>query len=108
FRIEEGATTPRLTFALPEGSDAVSGGNVYNDELVRALSEIVAVNVVGVEACRRALERGEPGVYFVDTLNLADVLSFPERTSAQILALLVHHLPSLEPGIDPGDRALAV
>jgi glycosyltransferase involved in cell wall biosynthesis len=63
---------------------------------------------VSVAACRRALERGEPGVYFVDTLNLGDVASFPARSPAQVLVLVVHHLPSLEPGLAPDDPSLAV
>jgi glycosyltransferase involved in cell wall biosynthesis len=101
-------TTRPLFFALPDGSDAVSGGNIYNEELARALSDIVAVKTVRPYACRDAIARGEPGVYFVDTLNLADVLAFPERGPEQALVLVVHHLPSLEPGIDAGHESLAV
>jgi len=107
-RIEEGATARPLLFALPEGSEDVSGGNLYNEALIRAAREIVAVKVVRVDECREALQRGEHGVYFVDTLNLADVLAFPERRPGQTLVLVVHHLPSLEPGIDVDDEALGV
>jgi glycosyltransferase involved in cell wall biosynthesis len=99
--------TRPLVFALPEGHDAVSGGNLYNDALVRALSEIVDAKVVDVDACRAMLSRGEAGIYFADTLNLSDILAFPVRRPGQSLVLVVHHLPSLEPGIDPGDPSLA-
>jgi glycosyltransferase involved in cell wall biosynthesis len=66
------------------------------------------VQVVRIDGCREALERGEPGVYFVDTLNLADVAAFPERRPGQTLVLVVHHLPSLEPGIGEGDESLVM
>ncbi len=84
-------------FALPDGSEAVSGGNLYNDAIIRELGKIAAVSAVSIDACRADVERGMPGIYFVDTLNLADALAFPARGPAQTFVLVVHHLPSLEP-----------
>jgi len=91
-----------LVFALPDGSDAVSGGNIYNAELIR---ELAATRMTFGE-CAEAVRRGTPGLYFIDTLNLREFLNLPPAQTGQQFALVVHHLPSLEPGIDPADESL--
>ena len=98
----------QLVFALPAQSDEVSGGNLYNEHLLRALGRVRPVTGTTVAACRLRIEHGLPGCYFVDSLDLQSLVSFPEPRPGQSLGLVVHHLPSLEPGIDPADPALAL
>src|SRR5262249_40881598 len=45
-------------------------------------------------------------LFFVDTLNLADAAVLAHKTAEQHAVLVVHHLPSLEPGISPDDPAI--
>lgn len=93
---------------LPEGSERLSGGNIYNAELIRALRRTAAVTSIRMEECKRSIARGEPGIYFIDTLSLHEFLALPFAGAEQRLVLIVHHLPSLEPGIDPEGDALRV
>lgn len=90
-------------FLLPSGAEAVSGGNLYNAALARALAAPTLAFAAGAEQIRS----GAPGLYLIDTLDLRASLSL-ERGPEQYFVLLVHHLPSLEPGLDPADEALAV
>jgi glycosyltransferase involved in cell wall biosynthesis len=96
----------RLYFALPAGSELESGGNIYNRELVRELARRVEVEVFDASELGARIGAGAPGIYFVDTLNLADAELFARRTAGQRFVLIVHHLPSLEPDLDPSDPAL--
>jgi glycosyltransferase involved in cell wall biosynthesis len=102
------AVLSHLVFALPDGSDLISGGNRYNEQLVRALVGRANVSCANIASARARIERGEPGLYFVDSLNLSDFASFPPQRAAQRYGLIVHHLPSLEPDLDPADPALQV
>jgi glycosyltransferase involved in cell wall biosynthesis len=97
-----------LTFVLPAGSEAISGGNICNDHLIRSLRRTVPAKTLDVEEGKRAILDGQPGLYFIDTLNLPDFLAFPPRKPGQRFALVVHHLPSLEPGLPPDDEALRI
>lgn len=105
-----------LTFVLPDGSELVSGGNVYNAELLRALGalrEVEGARVPRVRTLRPAeflaeLPHGEPALYLVDSLNLAEAERLAGRAPGQRAVLVAHHLPSLEPGIAPSDPALAL
>jgi glycosyltransferase involved in cell wall biosynthesis len=96
----------RLTFLLPRGSDEITGGNIYNDQLIRALRAEGPVTVLSIDEARRELGRREAGFYFVDTLNLREILALPTPVPGQQQVLLVHHLPSLEPGLPPADPSL--
>jgi glycosyltransferase involved in cell wall biosynthesis len=97
-----------LVFVLPAGAGAISGGNLYNRELIAALRELAQpVESVDLAACAAKLRAGAPGIYVVDTLDLAASRDLLPR-AGQRLALLVHHLPSLEPGLLPSDPALAL
>src|SRR5947209_5561233 len=98
----------RLIFVLPDGSDLVSGGNLYNAALIGALRPSAEIVTLEIGECGVWLGRGEPGLFLVDTLDLAKVASLPSRSPQQRLGLVVHHLPSLEPGSAPGDPALLV
>jgi glycosyltransferase involved in cell wall biosynthesis len=95
-----------LTFLLPRDSDGISGGNIYNDQLIRALrAEGQEVTVLSIDEGPRLLARRQPGCYVVDTLNLREILTLTPAPGQQ-LVLLVHHLPSLEPGLPAADPSL--
>lgn len=96
-----------LVFVLPEPGTQMSGGHLYNGRLIRALRTLVPVTAVSLEQGRSRFERGAPGLYFVDTLFLSELPRFTDSRPGQRLLLLVHHLPSLEPGTKAGDAALA-
>jgi glycosyltransferase involved in cell wall biosynthesis len=97
-----------LVFALPARSDELSGGNLYNQQLIRALAGAGGVTVTSVADCLARVEHGKAGTYFIDSLNLEDFLSFPAARHEQYFGLMIHHLPSLEPGVEPADAALVV
>jgi glycosyltransferase involved in cell wall biosynthesis len=105
-----------LVFALPARSDELSGGNLYNEQLIRALARGdgargdgasgMTVSVMSVAECLARVERGTAGFYFIDSLNLEDFSSFPAARVEQHFGLMVHHLPSLEPGVEPANAGL--
>ncbi|HEV8548094.1 MAG TPA: glycosyltransferase family 4 protein [Polyangiaceae bacterium] len=105
-----------LFFVFPAGSEFASGGNVYNRELVRALcslgrgaeGEALVVEVLDPAEFVRRITRGAPGLFFVDTLNLEQARVLERKTGRQRAVLMVHHLPSLEPGIKPEDPELGL
>jgi len=110
-----------LSFVLPQGNELASGGNVYNRELVRALerlAEAPGAGAVGRAApsvrtltpaeFQRKIAAGEAGDYFVDTLNLADAEVLERKVPGQRALLVVHHLPSLEPGMSPENPAIVL
>lgn len=110
-----------LSFVLPEGNELASGGNVYNRELVRALTTLAGAPGAGATngaaptprtltpaEFRRHIAAGDAGTYFVDTLNLADAEVLERKVPGQRAMLVVHHLPSLEPGISPEDPAIVL
>ena len=97
-----------LVFALPARPDELSGGNLYNEQLIRALACGDRVTVLTVAQCLARVERAEAGFYFLDSLSLAEFLRFPAPRREQYFGLMVHHLPSLEPGVEPADTALEV
>jgi glycosyltransferase involved in cell wall biosynthesis len=97
--------TRDVTFVLPADHELVSGGNVYNRELLAALAALrsagedtPALKTLEPAAFREAVTSGAPGLYFLDTLNLADAPLLAQKTQGQRSVLVVHHLPSLEPG----------
>lgn len=97
-----------LWFVLPHDSDAISGGNIYNRELIAALRRSIPIHTCSIEQCAQHVAAAKPGLYFLDTLNMGDRLAFTERRRGQFFGLIVHHLPSLEPDIDPQDESLRV
>jgi glycosyltransferase involved in cell wall biosynthesis len=99
-----------LVFALPARSDEISGGNLYNQKLLEALALASqhAISILTVGECRARVEQGKAGFYFIDTLDLGEFATFPEPRPDQSFGLLVHHLPSLEPDIDPAASALTL
>jgi glycosyltransferase involved in cell wall biosynthesis len=99
-----------LVFALPARTDELSGGNLYNEQLIRALALAYegGVTVMTIAECLARVQQGKAGFYFIDSLNLDDFLNFPAPGRDQYFGLMVHHLPSLEPGVEPADRAFSV
>jgi glycosyltransferase involved in cell wall biosynthesis len=98
-----------LIFVLPAQSDVVSGGNIYNERLIAALAAQCDVRTVPVGEGLAAMGAGAPGVFFVDTLNLGDFAALLARPQPrQRRVLIVHHLPSLEPDLDPAHPSLAI
>jgi glycosyltransferase involved in cell wall biosynthesis len=100
----------RLVFVLPSDSHLVSGGNIYNRELLAAARQLRSVDAMSVAEWEREVAAGEPGTFMVDTLNMSEFLRAvgERRPRAQRFVLVVHHLPSLEPGLPVGDPALAL
>ncbi|HVR18663.1 MAG TPA: glycosyltransferase family 4 protein [Polyangiaceae bacterium] len=95
-----------LVFVHPQGIDAPSGGNVYDRELTRALAELVPVTIMPFSEAKGALDGGRAGAFFFDTLELELTRSLGSTTPDQLLGLIVHHLPSLEPHVAFGSTAL--
>ncbi|HKU44251.1 MAG TPA: glycosyltransferase family 4 protein [Polyangiales bacterium] len=97
-----------LVFALPAGSSEISGGNLYNQQLLAALTRAGAVSTLSIAECLARVALGAPGVYFIDSLDLEAFADFPAQRPGQYFGLIVHHLPSLEPGVAPDHPALAL
>ena len=97
-----------LVFVLPAGHEAPSGGNVYDRELGKALAALTSIRIVHFAEASQAIDSKSPGLYLFDTLDLEKTLELPERSAGQAYGLVVHHLPSLEPGILLDDPALAM
>mgnify|MGYP001548494209 CR=1 FL=1 len=91
----------------PEGHEEVSGGNLYNRHLLQALADCGELRRLSVAQWTEATQ--EPGIYLIDSLNLVEFVSmYPRRVEGQHFVLLVHHLPSLEPGLVPHDASLQI
>ncbi|MGD1891138.1 MAG: glycosyltransferase family 4 protein [Cyclobacteriaceae bacterium] len=92
-------------FVLPEEKEQPSGGNIYNDRIIKALAQWgQVVNIISVDEYREAVHKNQPGIYWVDTLvmnKIQDVLS--TRITQLHSLLIVHHLESLAP--PPGQSA---
>jgi glycosyltransferase involved in cell wall biosynthesis len=96
---------PALTLFLSRESQTLSGGNIYNRELLAALRRRVRVESPTIDMLGDVLERGTAGTYLIDTLDLAAAPAIERRAPGQRFGLLVHHLPSLEPGLPDYDPA---
>jgi glycosyltransferase involved in cell wall biosynthesis len=89
-----------LVFVLPEGHGGISGGNIYNAELIAALRRRgVSVELRTIGALGRGELASVRGVCFFDTLDLGELLAHTELGPADLQGLIVHHLPSLEPDL---------
>lgn len=89
-----------LVFVLPDGHGGVSGGNIYNAELIAALRRrgaAVEARSIGDLAQGRLSQLA--GITLFDTLDLAEIVACAARGPAGLRGLIVHHLPSLEPGL---------
>lgn len=97
----------RLLFVMPPSSQMVSGGNIYNRQLVDAVRRRRPIEEVSEAAWAAQVDGGDPSIWFIDTVSLAAFLGARAGTGQRAL-LVVHHLPSLEPGIADDDPALAL
>jgi glycosyltransferase involved in cell wall biosynthesis len=97
---------PSLCFLLPAGSERVSGGNLYNLGFLAALERLTVVERSSSDTLESRLTERAPGIYLLDTLDLDRAPSLARRTREQHFGLVVHHLPSLEPGSDAVARQL--
>lgn len=102
----------RLVFVLPPDSGLVSGGNIYNRELVAAARRRRPIEEMADAELGRAVAEATAGTFFVDTVSLARFLACvpapAARPAGQRYLLVVHHLPSLEPGLPADHPSLAV
>lgn len=91
---------PPLVFVLPDGHGGVSGGNIYNAELIAALARRGAtVEARGIGELARGELADVTGISLFDTLDLAAIVAGASRGPRGPRGLVVHHLPSLEPGL---------
>src|SRR5262245_33915961 len=97
-----------LVFTLPAGSTQISGGHIYHEPLLAALTRAGAASVLNVTECLARVSLATPGIYFIDSLDLDSFASFPARKPDQHYGLIVHHLPSLEPDLPAAHPALAL
>lgn len=86
-----------ITLILPPATGPLSGGDIYNQELARALRERGhVVSVLGEEAGRGRLLAGESEVFVCDSLLLHEVPSLRQANQkGRPLWLLLHYLPTL-------------
>jgi glycosyltransferase involved in cell wall biosynthesis len=96
-----------LVVVFPAGSERVSGGNIYDRELTKALAELVPASVASFHEAAGKLASKQPGIYLFDTLELDQASALGPRGAGQEVGLVVHHLPSLEPGAPHDDSTLA-
>lgn len=96
---------PVITLFLPRESNSLSGGNLYNRELLVALRRQVEVASPTIDELERVLARGAAGTFLIDSLDLGAAPAIERRAPGQRFGLLVHHLPSLEPGLRLSDPA---
>ncbi|MEM7201414.1 MAG: glycosyltransferase family 4 protein [Planctomycetota bacterium] len=90
----------RLVFVLPDDRQRISGGNLYNARLLEAARERRPVAAIDAARWREEIAAGEIGTYVVDTVLLRDfAVALSSKPAGQRWLLLVHHLPSLEPGL---------
>ena len=84
-------------FIVPPVNGPLSGGTLYNRELLRELSSLgLAVGALEPPAALEALEAGVAGVYWVDSLFLSHFAAFRQANrQLRPLGLLAHYLPSL-------------
>ncbi len=89
--------TRTLWFVAPPLDGPVSGGTLYNREIVKALvARGALVDRLDPESARRSVAAGVPGLYLVDTLYLRALAELGNVSRSRCtLALLGHYLPSL-------------
>lgn len=101
-------STALIHFVCPPWQQA-TGGNRYNRSLARALArEGNAVQRISLRDGVRAINRGEPGIFVVDSLFREEVegwLIGRRRFPDQQVYFLLHYLPGMQDsGLTVGDR----
>jgi glycosyltransferase involved in cell wall biosynthesis len=96
-----------LVFVLPDGHGGVSGGNIYNAELIAALGRRGApIEARSIGELASGQLSHVAGVTFFDTLDLDQIVAGTAQGPSGPRGLIVHHLPSLEPGLASDHPAL--
>src|SRR5262245_24116964 len=92
-----------LWFVAPPFDGPISGGTLYNREIVEAMIALGgSVQRLAPDAARESLSRGTRGFYLVDTLYLRELAELRAANhAARHLSLLCHYLPSLVSKGDP-------
>jgi glycosyltransferase involved in cell wall biosynthesis len=88
------AATLHLVF--PGSRGEISGGHIYNERLAQGLAAHGEPSQLSIDELEGELRRGTPGFYVLDSLDLERVEQLPPRSPDQKLALIAHHLPSLD------------
>ena len=85
-------------FVLPADRDQPSGGNRYNEQLIRALRRAGQPTVIiDFAAYQEARRHDRPGRYFVDSLFVRDLASVTDPPPANLRTVfIVHHLASMD------------
>ncbi len=97
-------------FVVPDTAGPISGGTLFNRELLRSLGEhSFPARELSVAGALARLRQGEEGFYWVDSLHIP---AFPElhrqNGGRQPLGLLAHYLPSLVSGSVSAEERFAI
>ena len=85
-------------FVLPADRTLPSGGNRYNEQLIRALQQVhQAVEIIDFRTYQHARSAGQSGCFFVDSLFVKELVSLAEPSPQnQRTVFIVHHLESMD------------
>ena len=86
-------------FVLPDDHHLPSGGNRYNEQLIRALRRASQpVEVIGFDTYQEALSTDQSGSFFVDSLFVRHLAAVARpRARAMHTIFVLHHLESMDP-----------
>lgn len=89
-----------IHFIIPDYTQFISGGNLYNQELINAMQQYGAwsIHLWTFEELQHQYKNLGTGLFIVDTLYLEEMKDILKRKKkGQKFHLLVHHLQSLYP-----------
>lgn len=88
----------RIIFIIPDIERFISGGNLYNQQLVEALAVLPNITVHWLRLEDMPLDKAalEEGIFLVDSLYLEEFSAWMVTKNAdQLIYLIVHHLSSM-------------
>ena len=91
---------PPIYFIIPDYTRFISGGNLYNQQLIEALQQQAKNTIIvwTIDELRTHFSTITAGIFFVDSLYLDQIARFLYfKKTAQQFHLIVHHLQSLFP-----------
>lgn len=96
---------PTWYFVLPTDRHLPSGGNRYNEQLIRALRRAgQPIDEVDFVTYRQARAHQTSGCFFVDSLFVRDLAQLPSLPTRSVRTVFIlHHLASMDP--PPGATA---
>ena len=89
-----------IHFIIPDFTQFISGGNLYNQELMNAMQQYstISIHQWTIEEFSKQYQNIEKGLFIVDTLYLDEMKDLLRlKKKGQKFHLLVHHLESLYP-----------